>query len=374
MSLRPTVNPGSALTRQRYRQNPSVKHSTDPAGRTTTVNVQQATKVLTYLLKYDDDAPTQPRSPCPPISTLDSSIQQVIAAIQPLFDERPVWTRRALRNKLPSPELRHVLRYAIPYMGYIFRSGPWRDAIVKFGHDPRTSPSYRIYQTFMFKLPREPELARDGGGGRRHNVPRINPNAYPDPLSEDAQTSGDSHIFTGLPPLARGGRIWMACDLADPLLRQVLFPDPEPVGFLRETCDILCDGWYGNGTLAKAKAIMRNKIVALSDGRVPDNREFERILEFPDHAANEDEVARLFSFDPHQVSNRDLLLATEVRGAIKSAPNWRGMRRERRAEAGDGKKVQFSDMAEESEGEGEEEELEKREMMDAAAAAVEEED
>lgn len=365
------------LTKARYRQNPSVRHSTDPAGNTTTVNLQQAPKVRTCLVKYDEAAPTGPRLPCPPISTLDTALQQTIAHIQPLFDKQPIWTRRALRNSLPSPDLRHVLRYAIPYVGYLFRSGPWRDAIVKYGHDPRSSPSYHIYQTFMFKLsPLEPELARDGGGGRRHNVPRINPETYPDMTAEDTAQlqTGDSHIFTGLPPLARGGRVWMVCDLADPLLRRVLFPDPAPEGFLRQECEVLCDGWYGNGTLAKAKTIMRNKIHALAEDRVPDNSEFESILAFPEHATSDEDVARLFSLDPQKVSNRDLLLATEVRGNIRSATNWRGMRKEKRGEAADGsgKRVQLNDVDEQSE--GEEEELERKEMADAAAAAMEEAD
>lgn len=229
----------------------------------------------------------------------------------------------------------------------------------------------------MFKLsPLEPELARDGGGGRRHNVPRINPETYPDMTAEDTAQlqTGDSHIFTGLPPLARGGRVWMVCDLTDPLLRRVLFPDPAPEGFLRQECEVLCDGWYGNGTLAKAKTIMRNKIHALAEDRVPDNSEFESILAFPEHATSDEDVARLFSLDPQKVSNRDLLLATEVRGNIRSATNWRGMRKEKRGEAADGsgKRVQLNDVDEQSE--GEEEELERKEMADAAAAAVEEAD
>lgn len=210
----------------------------------------------------------------------------------------------------------------------------------------------------MFKLaPREPELARDGGSGRRHNVPRINPDTVPDPTGEDTQpVAEDAYIFTGAPPLHRDGRIWMATDIHDPLLRSILFPEHPGGGFLREKCDYISDGWYGNGTLAKVKTIMRYKIQTLAEGRTPDDGDYLKLLTFPNHAADEDEVGRLFSFDPQTVSNRDLLLATEVRAAIKGAPNWRGMRREKR----EGEK-KF-----ESEGEGEEE-LEERELMGEGA-------
>lgn len=207
----------------------------------------------------------------------------------------------------------------------------------------------------MFKIiPREPELARDGGGGRRHNLPRPSLDAFPD---RDEAHPADTHIFTGQPPLPRDGRIWMARDLTDPLLHSILFPgspDEPPANFLREKCEVVSDGWYGNGAIAKVKTIMRNKIQALIEERVPDDADYARILSFPDHAGTDEDIARFFVFDPKLVSNRDLLLATELRSAIKGSPNWRGVKKEKR-EGG-----------KEDEGEGEEEELERAELVDTA--------
>ena len=362
----------------RYRQNPSVRQSTDTTGKTTTVNVQEAKKVLTYLIKYDDETPTKPREPTPPVSSLDKGLQETIKVLTTLFESQPIWTRRGLRNTVKTPEQRQHLRQAIPYVGYIFRSGPWRDAIVRFGVDPRSSPKYRIYQTFMFKiLPRDPGLARDGGAGRRHNLPRTTHDASileqisesQDPTAAGTAAGGTNptHIFTGNPPLHRDGRIWLACDLTDPILHSTLFPSSPPANFINTTCEPISDGWFGNGTLAKIKTIMRTKITALSDGRVEDDAVFRKILTLPDRAASERDVSEGFVLEGEDVGNRDLLLATEVRSAIRGAPNWRGFRYRMRV-GGEGSGKGERERESEGEGEGEEEELEQAERMEEAEA------
>ncbi|KAL2000143.1 hypothetical protein VTN02DRAFT_3492 [Thermoascus thermophilus] len=424
----PSFSHGDVPFHYIYRQNPTVKQSVDTSGKVTTINTQQAAKVFTHLVPYDVPVvPSRPRENCPPIETLERTLQETIAALEALFAQRPAWTRRGLRNNLRTVDQRYCLRHAVAYVGYIFRSGPWRDAIVKFGHDPRSSPDYRIYQTFMFRiLPREPEVARDGGGGgggggggRRHTLPR------PAEASIDTTTTttgpgevGTSHLFTGQPPLPRDGRMWMVCDITDPLLRRILFPEEEknqrepPPNFLRRTCDIICDGWYGNGTLAKAKTIMRAKIQTLLQlqeedhhHRRPDDTEFIRLLAFPDHAAVDDHSLHAFTLDPASASPRELQLATEIRATIKGAPGWRGMvsagmdREHVRAletvavsgppiegqPVSDGKKrVKWEDEEEEADpdadkyagvvSEGEEEAREREEIMaeaEAAAAAAE---
>ncbi|KAF9891500.1 tau 95 subunit of transcription factor TFIIIC [Aspergillus nanangensis] len=389
-----------------YRQNPTVRRSIDISGKITTVNTQQAAKVLTHLVPADiPSIPTQPRDNVPALETQEKTIQETVAAVRALFSTRPAWTRRGLRNSLPSLEQRYALRHAVPYIGYIFRSGPWRDAIIKFGHDPRTSPSYRMYQTVMFRiLQREPEVARDGYGGRRHNLPRPSEAYQADPETNTMVT--DSHIFTGKPPMHRDGRLWMFCDIADPLLTSILCPSSgtgeggssPPAGFLRDKCDPVSDGWFGSGTLAKMKTIMRHKVLGHMEGRMPEDVDFVRVLDLPDHADVETFVSD-FSLDPAVASSKELQLATEVRAAIKGAQSWRERAaanagrekdgsRSRGGRPGDskrGKKVQWQDTMEEEEEDddeeeeeedGDESESESEEMYQAeieaeAAAAVE---
>ncbi|KAH1434284.1 hypothetical protein LV164_003795 [Aspergillus fumigatus] len=380
----PSLSHGDVPFTYIYRQNPTVRQSVDTSGNLTTVNTSQAAKVHTYLLPFDAPVPTKPRENLAPIHTLEPTLRETIALVEDLFKERPAWTRRGLRNNLKTPEQRYALRHAVPYVGYIFRSGPWRDAIIKFGHDPRTSPAYRIYQTVMFRiLSGTSELARDAGSGRRHTIPR--PNEVPTGTDAFTPLPTDTHLFTGTPPLPPDGRMWMFCDITDPLLRSILFPDPQPPGFLRDTCEIAVDGWFGSGTIGKARTVMRAKVQSMLDGRVADEREFARVLRFPDHVAPDGSLAE-FTLDPEGTSSREMQLATDIRASIKAS--WKGqldaagasVRSNAAPSAGGvaadvarGKRVQWSEDVgeeEESEGEGEEEALEQAERLEAQVAAA----
>ncbi|PWY92153.1 hypothetical protein BO70DRAFT_424900 [Aspergillus heteromorphus CBS 117.55] len=384
----PSFSQGDVPFSYIYRQNPTVRQSIDNSGNITTTNTQKIAKVLTHLVSYDvANIPTSPRTNCPPIPSLDKILQETIAAVTALFSQRPAWTRRGLRNSLPTAEHRYALRHAIPYVGYIFRSGPWRDAIIKFGHDPRTSPDYRVYQTTMFRiLPREAEVARDGYTGRRHAFirsneapllfnqnnmnmdPDLNPNPNPNP-DADPTLPTDSHLFTGTPPLPRDGRMWMFCDITDPTLQRILFPASPPDNFVRETCDIVSDGWYGNGTLAKTKTIMRAKILALLDDKLLDDEaEFGNILTLPDYATPET-VMTDFWLDPGTASQREMMMATEVRAMIKGAPAWKERFQDDVVggeEEGDGQ----DDREDEEMSEGEEEAYEQEALLEAQVAAA----
>jgi general transcription factor 3C polypeptide 5 (transcription factor C subunit 1) len=79
--------------------------------------------------------------------------------IQALFEERPVWTRLALENRVPecsSIEMRHILiKYA-----YMFSDGPWRQCWVRFGYNPQEDRASRFFQLLDIRsqvLVRPPE-------------------------------------------------------------------------------------------------------------------------------------------------------------------------------------------------------------------------
>ena len=351
------------------------------SGELETFNTSTANKVLTHLVPYDiPTVPAKPREDLAPIESLDTSMKETIATIQSLYEKHPVWTRRGIRNNLPSDEQRTCLRYAIPYIGYIFRSGPWRDAIVKLGVDPRTSPDYRHYQTFMFRLySREAELARDGAGGRRHNLPRPSEVRLD---KDDSSAVSEGHIFTGKLPFSPDGRIWMVGDIQDPQLRATLYPEEQGEDFLRKECDILTDGWFSNGTLAKAKTVMRAKIAVLMEGREPVDEDYALIMKLPTHAHSEEDFPS-FSVDIETSSSKEIALATEVRSVIRGSPLWRtltaGKDKEKKEKAkkekekekkNKGKKKDEEQEVEFDQSEGEEEEMERREMIAEQVAAA----
>jgi general transcription factor 3C polypeptide 5 (transcription factor C subunit 1) len=316
-----------------YRQNPTVKVFQDTAGNVNSINTQTPNKVRTHQVIFDvPKVPSEPHKECPPVSELDQELQETIAILETLFAERPAWTRRGLRNALKTPEQRTALRHAIGYVGYIFRSGPWRDAIIKLGHDPRTDVEFRNFQTFVFRVQaREPDVARDGGGSaKRHSGvaasgPRdfsgLDISGIPTVTRDEL---ADSHLWTGKAPLPLDGKIWMVCDIVDPIIKELLYPTNPAPDFLRSECDPVSDGWYGSGTLAKVKTIMRQKINALTQQhREPADSEYECILGFPDHHAADDPSLEAFYVNPETATPRELMLATEVRTTLKGAANWK---------------------------------------------------
>ncbi|KAF4212081.1 hypothetical protein CNMCM8980_006133 [Aspergillus fumigatiaffinis] len=130
---------------------------------------------------------------------------------------------------------------------------------------------------------------------------------------------------------------------------------------------------------------MRAKVQSMLDGRAADEREFARVLRFPDHVAPDSSLAD-FTLDPEGTSSREMQLATDIRASIKAS--WKGQLDAAGASArtnaapsagvvasdgGGGKRVQWSEDVgeeEESEGEGEEEALEEAERLEAQVAAA----
>ena len=159
----------------------------------------------------------------PPLDRLEPAMQRLVESARRLFDERPIWTRRALHNRVSAKDLAVVgansAKYMYQYLGYIFDSGPWRDAIVKFGVDPRKDPSLRIYQTMMFLLDKDDA---DKKSQTRKKAPS----------GSSELTLKNSHIFDGK-SVRIDGKVWQVCDITDPLLSSLL-ATPN----IREDCHV----------------------------------------------------------------------------------------------------------------------------------------
>ncbi|UKZ72743.1 hypothetical protein TrVFT333_000377 [Trichoderma virens FT-333] len=192
-----------------------------------------------------------------------------VKQLEEAFEDRPVWTRRSLLNHLAGKlrnwnELKKYLNYA----AYQFKGGPWRDGVVPYGIDPRTDPKYRIYQTLMFKLPKQKRARKDQTWQslRRVQMGRT---------KEFVQELSASHMFDG-ETYHTDGKVWQVCDITDPLLRELL--DNAEV---RSTWDV-SSGWYHGGLWAKVKAIMKTKLVAIQFGRQLTKEDFAPTLQCGD--------------------------------------------------------------------------------------------
>ncbi|KAL6876041.1 RNA polymerase III transcription factor IIIC subunit domain-containing protein [Trichoderma longibrachiatum] len=244
-----------------YSQNPYVRWTEDGG----TVNTT-AVKQVGHFIGTEDAAPTGPQ--IPPDMT-DPRMVEVIAQLEEAFEDRPVWTRRSLLNHLAG-KLRNwnELKKYLNYTAYQFKGGPWRDGVVPYGIDPRTDPKYRIYQTLMFKLPKQKRAKKDQTWQslRRVQMGRT---------KEFVQELSASHIFDG-ETYHTDGKVWQVCDITDPLLRELL--DNAEV---RPTWDV-SSGWYHGGLWAKVKAIMKTKLVAIQFGRRLTKEDFAPTLQCGD--------------------------------------------------------------------------------------------
>ncbi len=212
-----------------YKQNPLVKPQVDSQGNVKMANISVVPRLSNRPVPYNiPTIPTGSTSDLPAFETLDPAFRRLVEQARRLFEQRPIWTRRALRNNLSVADWDKVgtstAKYVYQYVGYMYGSGPWRDAIVRFGVDPRTDPSYGIYQTMMFMLENEPADNRMNKLGESRT-------------KQDSSRAAkamirNSHLFDGN-NVSLDGKVWQICDITDPLLKSVL-----STANLRDTCHV----------------------------------------------------------------------------------------------------------------------------------------
>ncbi|KAI1500975.1 RNA polymerase III transcription factor IIIC subunit-domain-containing protein [Biscogniauxia marginata] len=236
-----------------YEQNPGVKESgLDEAGETRLVNTQGRKKSSFGYFIHHNQFPV----PDKPQQGHDRNYKipdNLLNQLRDLMERRPIWTRRALLNHIHGTYTDSVLKFAIQLIGYQFRGGPWRDAIVKYGVDPRSDAKYRIYQTLAFKLARNtvgmvklPWQTIRKGQVQKHNKNR----------------DRNSHLWDG-ESYATDGKFWQICDITDPFVLKMIEQAP-----LQTKCDLNESGWYHRGTWRKVKVVMKAKMVAINRGRL----------------------------------------------------------------------------------------------------------
>jgi general transcription factor 3C polypeptide 5 (transcription factor C subunit 1) len=169
----------------------------------------------------EKDIPKIPTKPSPHLDSLTSptinpSLQLCVQRVKAFFAERPISTRRAIFNSYlirhgpgnaesPSENWRPILRFALPYVCYMFKSGPFRDAYVLLGVDPRKEQKWAKYQTAIFNF----------RTGKWRNKAAI---------QEDVEELWDgrfNHLFTGKEVHTKVVAYGFP-DILDPILRRLL--------------------------------------------------------------------------------------------------------------------------------------------------------
>lgn len=251
----------------RFQQNTFVKYK-DDGGAVAEVNLHKSLTWSGYaIIKPNaESVPTGPKPSLPAESDLTPYVQELIRSIRGELEKRPIITRHLLYNTL-GWDKRERLRQAAIYCGYFFETGPWREALIAWGVDPRTDPKYRFYQTVSFLSYKKTGTARHFSRFDQH---------LRDLAQCSAQDLRQQHMFDGV-HVSRTGNLFQFCDVTDALIRRILHTDD-----IRTTPAPTAQGWYHVGTWAKATVILKHKMNTILGGAQPDNSIYERILAWPE--------------------------------------------------------------------------------------------
>lgn len=339
-----------------YSQNPYVRVVDTKDGGFEMVNTTSRVKSVGFFIGTSDPIPERPTGRP---KSKDPLFDSVVTAMRILLEERPVWTRRSIINKLTevaydpqNPEKRlhsnlsqQLLKMSIQYAGYQFKGGPWRDALCRYGYDPREDPESRKYQCLIFRL-RRLQVGQMGEMWqelRKRDIAGVK-------ATNDEHT--ETHIFDGK-TYNEDGKVWQVCDITDPLLARLLAE-----GAVRPQCDIEGSGWYHRGLWAKARAIMKCKMRAIQFGRVLKDEEFDEAMrardESPDPEATKSIAIptpdlKLTEKELEQVRGKKYKGVGRVRNSKRTSYHFPGRRVQRKL-----RKTEAGEPSQSQEGDGEE--------------------
>lgn len=139
--------------------------------------------------------------------------------------------------------------------------------MIRFGIDPRSSASYRFFQTVTIAMEFDP-VVEPG----KHDWAEKRALAFPQFLKGDDNIP---YLFNGK-KFVPNGNCWQICDITDPLLQSII-SDVQPRSEFSWD-----DGFFWNGTMAKLEVFMRDKLTVIRDGGIPDDQDYRHLLAFPD--------------------------------------------------------------------------------------------
>ncbi|KAK5120803.1 hypothetical protein LTR85_005870 [Meristemomyces frigidus] len=282
--LPPNLVPMDQPYRYEYQQATNVTFRTDDLGNTTSESrVGMRKRQVSSLAADARDVPQGPPADLKRSNMGEDTLLKGVEQIRALLDKRPMVTRRVALSALPDLK-EAVWTEASDRVGYLFKNGPFRDILIRYGVDPRSDPKYRLYQMLTFNLDRR---LKASGAAR-----------------SKAEDRG-SYVFDGTAANAKI-KTYQVCDITDPLLYEQLRTDN-----IRAECDVHQWGWYHSGTIAKARVIMRDKTACFATGQTTSDDEYRAILTLPDEFT--EDKADSTRLDPNIYSAKVIQLSREYR-------------------------------------------------------------
>ncbi|KAH3680340.1 hypothetical protein WICMUC_000407 [Wickerhamomyces mucosus] len=232
-------------------------------------------KLHSMIIKYDDKIPQGPSSEL--VTQLDifkkesnensifKDILKTIDILNNLFSTKPIWIRKHLEAILPN-HLKPSLKHALPQVSYTFTKGPWRQAYIKFGIDPKSSNEFAKYQTGSFRV-------------NDYRKSLVTKNYITDRPNDVASI----FLFNGeeLPATL----LFQIENLIDPLIAKMIKESTY-----QEQADF-DDGWFDKLTMAKIRYIVPYKLKSLVNGDIVDDDKLkDQLLRLEAHVHDRQEI------------------------------------------------------------------------------------
>lgn len=203
-----------------------------------------------------------------PVNVPEFYLQKCIEWLRQIFDIKPIWLRKQLEDIVP-PDLKKFIKQALPYVSYIYKSGPWRFCNVKFSINPKSDSSFWIYQSEYFRIPGlKFVLAKDSSN-------RVVPNT----LNQQKEITVSEYLFFNgitLPSTVT----YQIGDILDLDITTILKDHRSKMGsdFLREIPDFQ-DGWINRQTMEVIRRIIRYKLNRIVKEESIDQNKIIKILD-----------------------------------------------------------------------------------------------
>ncbi|KAI8372820.1 RNA polymerase III transcription factor IIIC subunit-domain-containing protein, partial [Radiomyces spectabilis] len=169
----------------------------------------------------------------------------LISLFRQLFEERPIWSKNALKHVIPVKDHKFMGR-ALVSLGYTFANGPWRECWVRYGLDPRKDRKYAIYQILDVRR----TTRGSGTSGPRPVRTRLAPRST---LSNSRISTNNGHIFDGKNK-ATLTAMFQLCDVTDPDINPLIHNQT----YMRSVCTKIT-GFYYACTLERIRTAVRKK-------------------------------------------------------------------------------------------------------------------
>ncbi|KAG5418977.1 TFC1 [Candida metapsilosis] len=248
----------------RYQKNPITSTIKDEkSGEVRVVSRKTPFKLHTILIDISTDPPTQPPAKLKanldkllnqklPVNSPDYLLIKCIEWCKEMFNIKPIWIRRQLYDIIPE-ELSRSLKFALPYVTYIYRSGPWRFCNIKIGVDPRTDSKFWRFQNEYFRVVGVRNSSQDSS---KKVIPKTLEDApFPIEISQNLFFDG-----VNLPSAVT----YQIGDILDLDITSIIENHMTSMGkdFVRDTLDV-SDGWINKTTMNLIRRIMRYKLQQL---------------------------------------------------------------------------------------------------------------